>query len=455
MNSPLVKALGVTLFHFLWEGLAIALVVAVCRAPARTRYRVACAALLAMPVAFFVTLFCVMPESGARFPVLTTLTFPPAAGESGAMPGTGSLLERIQAAMRWFVPFWIAGMSLFYLRTMTAWFAAQRLRREGAVAASAFWQNRLAQLASRLGVTQAVTLLESRLTDVPVVAGFLRPVILLPAGLLTGLPVEQLEYLLLHELAHIRRFDYAMNLAQKAIEGLLFYHPAVWWVSGVLREEREHCCDDIVLRNGAEAGNYARLLETLERSRPQLAMAATGGSLATRIRRILKKPETPRMTALPLLSTALVALCLTAVFVTAQTPATPYQKWVDEDVVYIIRKEERAAFQALRTDEEREKFIEQFWQRRDPTPGTPANEFKEEHYRRIAYAAAHFGGWKTDRARIYITFGPPDEIDAHPALEQWMYRHLDGIGDNVKIDFEDRDHNGNFRMTMDPNPPKR
>ena len=158
----------------------------------------------------------------------------------------------------------------------------------------------------------------------------------------------------------------------------------------------------------------------------------------------------------------------------AQLPlATPYQKWLNEDVVYIITDEERAAFHRLQADEERETFIEQLWLRRDPTPGTLENEFREEHYRRIAYANERFAsripGWKTDRGRIYITYGPPDEIDDHssggtyqrPAEEgggttstfpfqQWRYRYIEGIGSNVIIEFVDPTMTGEFRMTMDP-----
>jgi GWxTD domain-containing protein len=109
------------------------------------------------------------------------------------------------------------------------------------------------------------------------------------------------------------------------------------------------------------------------------------------------------------------------------------------------------------TDEERERFIEQFWLRRDPTPGTAENEFRDEHYRRMAYASDHFSspagvpGWKTDRGRIDITFGPPDEIDSHPGatvpFEDWRYRHIEGIGNDVMIEFAGTE----FRMTMDPN----
>ncbi|HYL35049.1 MAG TPA: GWxTD domain-containing protein [Bryobacteraceae bacterium] len=152
---------------------------------------------------------------------------------------------------------------------------------------------------------------------------------------------------------------------------------------------------------------------------------------------------------------------------------TPYKKWLNEDVVYIITDEEKKAFKGLNTDEERQQFIEQFWLRRDPTPDTEENEFKEEHYRRIAYANEHFPsgipGWKTDRGRIYITFGPPDEIESHPSggtyerpfeegggttstypFEQWRYRYIDGIGNNIVIEFVDTTMSGEYHMTMDP-----
>jgi GWxTD domain-containing protein len=152
---------------------------------------------------------------------------------------------------------------------------------------------------------------------------------------------------------------------------------------------------------------------------------------------------------------------------------SPYRRWLDEDVAYIITEEERAAFKRLSTDEERENFIEQFWLRRDPTPDTVENEFKEEHYRRIAYANERFAsgipGWKTDRGRIYITFGPPDEIESHPSggtyerpfdegggvtstypFEIWRYRWIEGIGTDILIEFVDKSMSGEYRMTMDP-----
>jgi GWxTD domain-containing protein len=152
---------------------------------------------------------------------------------------------------------------------------------------------------------------------------------------------------------------------------------------------------------------------------------------------------------------------------------SPYKKWLEEDVPYIITPEEKAAFKQLSNDEERDHFIEAFWQRRDPTPDTIENEFKEEHYRRIAYANEHFGagipGWKTDRGRIYIIHGPPDEIESHPSggtydrtpqegggststfpFESWRYRYVEDIGQEVVVKFVDTCMCGDYHMTMDP-----
>lgn len=152
---------------------------------------------------------------------------------------------------------------------------------------------------------------------------------------------------------------------------------------------------------------------------------------------------------------------------------TPYKQWLNEDVIYIITPEERTAFLQLETNEEREQFIEQFWLRRSSNPDSPDNDFKEEHYRRIAYANEHFAsgipGWKTDRGKMYIIWGPPDEIDAHPTggtydrpmeegggetttypWETWRWRYLEGIGENIILEFVDPSGSGEYHMTMDP-----
>jgi GWxTD domain-containing protein len=153
--------------------------------------------------------------------------------------------------------------------------------------------------------------------------------------------------------------------------------------------------------------------------------------------------------------------------------AGPWKKWMSEDVVYIITDEEKQAFKRFKTDEERQQFVEQFWLRRDPSPDTEENEYKEEHYRRIAYANDHYAsgipGWKTDRGMIYIKYGAPDEIDSHPSggsyqrpieegggetstfpFEDWRYRYLEGVGTNINIEFVDTTQSGEYHISLDP-----
>src|SRR5262245_56120286 len=150
-----------------------------------------------------------------------------------------------------------------------------------------------------------------------------------------------------------------------------------------------------------------------------------------------------------------------------------YKRWLDEDVSYIITDEERKAFKALKTDEERDQFIEQFWLRRDPDPDTPENEYKEQYYERIQYANEHYAsgipGWKTDRGRIYVTFGKPDQVESHPAggayerpsyegggststypFEIWWYRYIEGIGSDIEIEFVDPTGSGEYRIARSP-----
>jgi GWxTD domain-containing protein len=153
--------------------------------------------------------------------------------------------------------------------------------------------------------------------------------------------------------------------------------------------------------------------------------------------------------------------------------AGPWKKWMNEDVTYIITDEERQAFKRLKTDEERQQFVEQFWLRRDPTPDTEENEYKEEHYRRIEYANDHYAsgipGWKADRGMIYIKYGPADEVESHPSggsyqrpyeegggetstypFEDWRYRYIEGVGTNVIIEFVDATMTGEYKISLDP-----
>lgn len=475
VQTPLAKALGWTLFHSFWEGAVAAVILAVALCAVRTsrgRYAVACLAMLVVVVAFIITFTLAMPSArGAEKPTGTISLAP--AGESRGFSGALTAFDASDV-LPWLAPFWIAGVMLFHLRGVAGWIAAHRLRHRGVCPASDVWQERLAVLQARLRVAKAVALMESAVADAPVVVGYLRPMILTPVGMLAGMPASQVEAILTHELAHIRRHDYLVNLLQTVVEGFLFYHPAIWWISGVIRAERENCCDDLVVAASGNAPEYAAALTALEQSRHaagEAALAATGGHLMKRIRRLLYPLEKPRAALTPVISAGVLSVAAALALMAWQAPqaqqpaVSSWNDWLTMDAAYIITNEERAAFRNLQTDEERAKFVEQFWDRRNPTPGSPDNPFRIEHYRRIVFANAHFGsqssipGWKTDRGRIYITFGPPDEIDAHhsPAtasespFEDWRYLFLDGIGSDVIIRFVDTGNNGEYHMTRDPN----
>lgn len=510
-QTAMAKALGAALLHSLWEGALLALLLSVSlrllRSPG-SRYLAACLALAAVFAAFLATLCTLWPLAAGPAAPAPVLLGPVA--ELGSGNAAAAHPWRISDLFPWLAPLWLAGVLAFHLRTLAGWIAVRRLTRSGVCCAPVEWRRRIDCLTTRLRVARPVRLFESSLAEAPVLIGHLRPVILLPVGLLAGLPAAQVEAILAHELAHIVRRDYLVNLLQTFIEGLLFYHPAVWWMTRVIRAERENCCDDVAVAISGDARGYAAALAALEVNRTtarEMALAATGANLMNRIRRILKTPELSRSDWAPLTSALALTLVLAAGLAAwesaplpqaqaapqaqpapaVESPAppaapqaqadpmsTPYRKWLNEDVAYIITDQERAAYKALATDAEREAFIEQFWLKRDPTPGTPENEFKTEHYRRIAYANQHFSsgipGWKTDRGRIYMTFGPPDEIDAHPAggayqrpasegggqistvpFQQWRYRFIEGVGANVVIEFIDPTGKNEYRMTSDPN----
>lgn len=480
VNTPAAGLIGWTLLHSLWQGAIIAAALGIVllwtRSP-RVRYAAGCAALLLMAGVFVLTATRLAPDIAEGYRAIET----PLLLFSSERPTVETLNDpnpNFAAVIPWLAPMWVVGVWACYLWHLLGWVSARQLRTRGVCAAPEHWRRTVADLSAQLKVSKPVQLLESCLVDAPMLLGHLRPLILVPIGLLTRLPAGQVEAILLHELAHVRRNDFLTNLVQRAIEGLLFYHPAVWWISHVIRAEREKCCDDMVVGLSGDAHEYAVALAALEQNRwsnREPALAATGGSLMKRIHRLLYPPKSNRQ-GMPL-PAALVLAALTAVSlaawpaaapqaVTGDTESSPYLKWVNQDVVYIMAEEERAAFESVTTDADREKFMEQFWQRRDPTPATPENEFRNEHYRRIAYANDKFSmatgrpGWQTDRGRIYIVYGPPDEIESHPSGSEqvrygfsvWRYRHMEGLGDDLWISFIDRTMSGDYRIAPGKRP---
>ena len=583
--TPLAQALGWTLLHSLWEGAIVAAGLAAALwafGSSRIRYVMACVALMALAGAVSLTFIRIMPERvqsspGAEIASLPRWNIPPdvsAAGASGF---------RLAAVVPWLAPFWMAGVWISAFVQMAGWIGVTRLGRRGVCCAPEHWQREIERLGARLRLSRPVRILESCLVDMPMVVGHIRPLILMPVGLLAGLPPAQMEAILLHELAHIRRHDYLVNIVQRVVECFLFYHPAVWWISRVIRTERENCCDDVVVATQGAAQQYAVALTTLAQIRSSAgtpALAATGGSLVKRIHRLLYPKHTngfwtPFFAAAIVITVAVATLAAwpresarqAAPGKSAETVLVPgtlqlkpfptqplahfvfkqnsreaietlarladlkvtfapdfkdqpvsmdlsnvkiedalrevcrqtnsfwkpvasdailvvpnkdakfgnsggasevgaYDRWLNEEVVYIIADQERVAFKSLTTDEEREKFVEQFWARRNPVPGSPENKFREEHYRRLAYANEHFAsstkpGWKTDRGYTHIVYGPPDQIDQWNygsalgphvpyGIQLWTYRHVDGVGDNLSVQFIDTTGKGDYGRAAGP-----
>ena len=304
MSHPLVNAVAWTLVHFLWQGAIIAVAAALVWRALRTsapsvRYVVGVVALAVMGIAVVVTFAGLVQRGHAPAAAATETSAPGLAGRNAAVPLSAPVPVRaarastssMMPASTWpallFV-LWTMGVAVLSVRLAGGWLVAARLARQ-AVAPSPDIAALADRVRARLALHGAVRLVESSRVTVPAVVGWLMPVVLLPASMIAGLPPDLLEALLAHEFAHVRRHDYLVNLLQSMVETVLFYHPAVWWVSHRVRAEREHACDDIAIDVCGDRVAYASALATLEHARraPALALAATGTSLLSRIQRIL------------------------------------------------------------------------------------------------------------------------------------------------------------------------
>jgi len=298
LAPDLLRTLGLSLLHFLWQGAALAALSAAVLAAVRsasTRYVVALLTLVVMIAAPIVTFLSIRPTEPFAAPV-TPVVIPAvsqvvhAASQPAAATSESSPLPA--GALNWLVGVWFAGVILFSLRTAGGFFLITRLRRDvHPLEAEVLGICREMQL--RLGISGTIRYCQSLHLDAPAVLGWFRPAVLLPVTALTGLTEVQLRAVIAHELAHIRRLDAFFNLLQVAAETVLFYHPAVWWLSKRIRFERENCCDDVALAVCGDPSEYARALAQMEewRSAPHLAMAANRGPLASRVARLLGLPE--------------------------------------------------------------------------------------------------------------------------------------------------------------------
>jgi beta-lactamase regulating signal transducer with metallopeptidase domain len=302
LGGPLAQSIGWALLHLVWQATIVSAILAaalalLARRSANARYAVACAALALLPILAGITAYRAyeapaMPLSGGEG-VLHAQSLPLDVARAAAAHATRATLrsfgEVAKDALPNVVLLWLVGVTFLSIRLVVSWSRIKELSRN-ATPASATWSRTLSRIGNALALQRAVSILESAAVEVPTVVGWLKPMILLPASTMSGLAAEEIEMLLAHELAHIRRHDFFVNLLQTAIETLMFYHPGVWWISRRIRIEREHCCDDMAIEVCGSAIRYARALTHLEELRAhqaELVLAANGGSLLMRIRRLI------------------------------------------------------------------------------------------------------------------------------------------------------------------------
>jgi len=312
LTGPLGQAVGWALLHLLWQGVLVAAILAATlallqRQSANARYLASCGALILLVALGVATAYRAYDAhtfavtSGATSYVVDDASSPTdevaATPEPSAPPAPAttwrevlfSVVAYASAHLTQVVAIWLAGVLILSTRLIIGWVGAHRLAARRSRAASDQWHRSLQRIANTLHLRRSITLLESAAVEVPTVIGWLRPVVLLPVASLSGLSIQQIEMVLAHELAHIRRHDFIVNLMQSVVETLLFYHPAVWWISRRIRVEREHCCDDLAVAVFGDPLQYARALTRFEELRlnAQSVVAANGGSLIARVRRLV------------------------------------------------------------------------------------------------------------------------------------------------------------------------
>ncbi|MFN9753905.1 MAG: M56 family metallopeptidase [bacterium] len=422
MNSWRETA-GLVLLHSFWTGALVAAALSFALSflrGANARYGVT---VVALCVFALVPLFWMRPQAAAGVAWV-------------ASSNAGALSTEPLPAPSWLgvLPWaWAPGAALFAVRALGGWAVILRLRRNAVAVTDPQLLEVVRRWSAALGVTRQVHVFMAAVES-PVTMGWWRPDVLLPLSALTGLGRPALEAVLAHELAHIARHDYLLNWLQVWFEIVYFYHPAAWWISSVLRREREHCCDDVAVQLSGDRARYARALLQLAEllsCRPP-ALAARQGEIETRIRRILQmnQPTTAPVWALPLLLLAVSLVSAQPPSANTCTSLPRHQTWLRTQVQWIIEDRERAAFGRLKEPAECERFVEQFWQRR----GAGA---KAEHERRMQWAAKRYPTLEAPQ-RLYVQLGPPDEIESHPkeGYEAWRYRSLPGKEKNYTVRFD-------------------
>lgn len=330
-SSAYMQALGWTLFHSLWQGLVCLVVaLAILRSmPTKwsgARYAVATGALMVFFIATLITFVSLTTSHEEPKSELFTLInytdpaqyiYPASLTQQDHNVSTlwNTFSSKLQNYLPLIVLFWAAGIVLFTIRLLGGWLTVIRLR-SSAIPVEDLWNDRLHHLARKIEINQVIQLAESAVTQAPVVIGYFKPMILIPLGMLAGLSTQQLESIIIHELVHIRRRDYVVNLLQSLLETIFFFNPFVWIISNIIRREREHCCDDAVIAINGNPLAYAHALAALEEARLSraglaLSFAENKNELLNRIKRIMEKSVKPyslrdRIVPLILLVTGLI-----------------------------------------------------------------------------------------------------------------------------------------------------
>ncbi|HUV29645.1 MAG TPA: M56 family metallopeptidase [Acidobacteriota bacterium] len=333
--EPCIRTVATILMHSLWQGILIGILAAVAlsllrSSNAKIRYAVSCSAMAAVIVAAAVTAVSVRPDGYGPARHVSAVTGELASGEGssdvGATINTPAPTNGVSSSNRWWkhpsisryiFMIWIAGVMLFSVYHLLGWRRARGFVRRGTSSVPPEWQARFEKLCDEFRVRRLVSFLSSSLVKVPCVVGWMKPVILVPVSMFASLDPSEIEMILVHELAHVRRYDVLVNIVQTAVETLFFFNPAIWWLSRQIRTEREDCCDDTAILRTGNRLRYARALANLEELRmfqTSFGTALTGTPLRRRIRRIVGATKPRFYSSVLSISGMLVVIPIIAVF---------------------------------------------------------------------------------------------------------------------------------------------
>ena len=445
----------------LFVGIVAALILAMGNSRARVRHAMWFAASIkfAVPFSILVAIGDSVDWPGTQPTVEQGLGV--AIAEFMAGPALVPYTELTPSLFVWSIGFvWLTG----FMTILLAWFRTWRRARRAVQLATIPTDQPRDSLKATRGFAEVRMSTDA---TTPGVFGLFRHILLLPADIGTRLTDDELAAVIAHEAAHVRRCDNLTSAFHTMVTAVFWFHPFVWWIGRRLTTERERACDETTLAQGFAAKVFGEGLLKVCRSAVGTPLECVSGiyssDLKKRMEGIMAYSQIRNLDPVLRLAIGVFAIASVlgpvAVGMSAQDARIrEFERWLAQEVVYIIEDIERNAFESLGTLEEKEHFIGQFWARRDPVPGNVENEFRSEHYRRIVVANERFAhdetaGWQTDRGLTYIVYGPPAAIEAgvsgagRPtsfAFESWRYDYIEGLGEDVELTFVDANQTGEF-----------